>query len=466
MRKKQGQQRSILEKSETSRKWRAPGTPAMLWTVFAVLLIAIIAVVLWVWPGVLRGGDSADLSAYGNNALDMAMLEPDAFNRLSGETPKLEVALEPLRRPFDELGEDGAKDDRLKAIRTSQADFRDVAFYRKSVRLDKDELSYGGSYTAADQLKWGNYLLARNQLKTFRHWLDGFRLYFIDANGLVIPEVGESGGVLTAHGDHHWPLQLQYVRLLLNAEKREAVKHVRDDIFAQIELLLPIMREPPATESVTFPSILYPLTSSEAEPTPAPVDPEADRMHDVIALKDVDLWTLRALAINDDRFQPIYDYWEDKVVNAQIAEGIYAYGVRPSDGAYINTVGEPFEVYSYAASQIALHLAEVGHDVDAFLDTAQSLLSSGGKLYASYHMVSLTPIDTEQNLAALGDIGILAKLTERDLLAERAEAAARLQYADLKESKVYGLFFREVSGDSYLIAAEDNLSLLLTGLYD
>jgi hypothetical protein len=405
----------------------------------ALLLAAAISLAYFFLPGFGRRGQDIriDLSLPGQNP-NVDFLDPDQV--WPGVLSQLQA------KSFVDVGV-GGKSVRLLAD----------SFTVTKTRDPKDAFA-SQVYKADDLLIYGAAVAEQGTESRFADFMTDFESNFWTGD-LPYSQLESDGMQLIRYGGDDWSLLLRYERALVLAWQRWPTKRIEQSIRRGIDVLKPLFAGDLLGRPADLPpEVTHFWESAAVTPTPLPSGSRGE----MILLKDLDVFTLRALSAFDSDFSAYADDWQSVLANGRATVGapFPAYAIWSDRSGYIFIAEDGFAVNTEDLLITLLHLAEAGLCDEAPLDFFRNALFDDG-LSTRYRVNDGSSAGEEADPGLYALCARLGRAAGDHLLTERAKEILMHSYASSQTSLIRGAFYRQSDDDSFVMSTRDNALALL-----
>jgi hypothetical protein len=337
--------------------------------------------------------------------------------------------------------------------------------YRLAGRFGKPEAVLATVGSAANQLRYGTYLMEQGWEEDFQTWYRDFAEIFFTSEGLVKSQASLAG-LDASQADDFWRVNLAALRLLGQSctlwpdlSRQAALRQLSDLLLAEAgQGLGPDF-------NATVPTVA-PTPDPAATPTPKPTaSPPAEpgKTLPVLRLASLDLFTMQQLAQLDSRWQDLYNICLPLVKNGCISDDLplYALGYSTAEQGYLNYSGITPAVDTEEALLTILHLCEVGEANPLSIHWLRDQLFNGDAIYETYHIAQGQATTDRECVAGYAIIARIARIQNDQDLYDAAVRRLLWHRATSQTSAALSAVFR--TGDDGLVTvyAKDNTWTLL-----
>lgn len=344
-----------------------------------------------------------------------------------------------------------------------------LAWYRLPGRTGRPPGESAPYALAADQLRYGQYLLEQDRRKAFQEWWLYFRRQWLNDSG----DVRERLFSLPADTDDGsspagWLREnLLLARILAQSCSLWPDQARLEDLHKLSALLLPVLADSGFTEQTAYVPVTAPVLDPGATPTPKPPvtptpDPDREQALDVLRLASLDLFAMQALVLIDPAWQSILDTSRERVIAGYLNDALplYAWAWQPS-GGYLPFAGSQPLIDTEEAMATILHLCEVGIIPQTSISWIRDQLYNHTVLYAAYHAGQGSAAVKQESHAVYAMVARIARIIQDEALYRAAVDRLLWHQATSRTSPALSAFFRETANDEIFVWAADNTWALL-----
>ncbi|NLJ95370.1 MAG: hypothetical protein GX326_07785 [Clostridiaceae bacterium] len=423
-----------------------------------VLVIILVLILLFVFPGFLR--DSYRMEPLANRRLTLRD-EASLARRLSEKDQAIELAFkENFLIQFLSEG----KESKIEGVLTS-------------VELDSQEnITENLSFLLDDQFLWGKYLVLTEQEKEFEKWQEMITtLYrFEDSWAVILNQNGQP----TETTDITWAYDLKYAEVLLLSFNQNPSKQTLKEIKQIMEPLLPLFADNklPANVKIDVERIFFPETSSEAKPTANEALFDPYKEEEFIALVDVNLHVLESFALIDENWQKPFEEWltifEEAIggsVNDEESVIFYPIGISSDLEDYFATGNQAFSASTWENVKILYNVSDIIPNPTLSGFYKREILQTNF-LNKAYHNVSLQSLSENSDAASMA---LFSQLISQDGINNETiqinesikNGLTVLQYNN-RFVDLDGLYYEKTEDGKFLFTAKNQISVLNSALFE
>ncbi len=418
-----------------------------------LILILLAAVLLFLYPGFLRGKRDHALSNRRYSIWD----QQDTADRLRGRRTKLEnLFYKNFLIPFEKDGK--------------ATDMQGITHQITITLNASDELNKQDEFWLEDQLLYGKYLALTGQKREFINWQKQIEQLYLYENSWVL--VLNKNMEVLDKTENTWPYDLKYAEVLLTAYNLDPSRALKKDLEAVMERAEPYFSVAELTPNTQMEveNVYYPETSSDNKPTVNPdlLDPYNEEQF--IRLSDVNLFVLESFAELDESWLKPCQTWK-KVFADSLAENstFYPLGVFPDLKSFIMSGEQAFTVCTKDNIRI-LYQNPFAVETPTTSGFFKKTILARNSLAKSYHIATEQSLSDESDLAALSIFSqyLTARSPENsaetEQLLDSIRIGFRLQRFDDELSPLDQMYHQTIHGQEVLFTAEDQLQVLISGL--
>jgi hypothetical protein len=337
-----------------------------------------------------------------------------------------------------------------------------ASWYRLAGKFGQPDAVRSAEYLAADQLRYGWFLLEQGDRKIFQNWWLRFRAMYLTETGVIRPDKGSAN---LAAGDF-WRTNLAGARLLLQSCSRWPDRQRRADLQQLSAQLLELAASGLAVEYLAGMPTPGPTFNPAATPTPKPsVSPAAIAAPQIAVLRlaTLDVFAMQQLVQVDPRWQDLAAKYLAIVKAGYLGDALplYALAYDASRQGYLPYSGDSPSVDTAEAMLVMLHLSEIGQLNGHSLSWLREQLYNQHALYESYHITQNQPTSSQECLPAYAMAARIARIQgDQDLYAAAVERLVWHQ-ATNQRSAALDAIYREDAAGLILVTAADNTWALL-----
>lgn len=371
--------------------------------------------------------------------------------------------------PVDGLVYDNPASDRLAAALREllESNIGLESWYQLPVRTLSQEAERSGVYLAADQIRYGFWLLEQSDKRAFHSWNESFRQSFY-SDGFVVSARISGPDRTDELQAASWSDTLAYARLILTACDVWMDVELWQQVNRLSEALLTVFGQPggpDANYAVAIPTPAIPL-EPDVTPTPKPEispTPVPPPIYQLTELASIDLLAMRQLIQVDETWEDIYTNWLSIIRQAYISDALplYARAVWPDHQNYLLFAGEQPNIDTESSLLVLLHLSEVGEADQRSLRWLSEQMFNQFALYEAYHAAQGHSVVSDECVAGYAITARIARITGDALLYERAIDRLVWHLATNPRSDALDMVFRQDSKDQIRVFAHDNTWALL-----
>ena len=358
-------------------------------------------------------------------------------------------------------------EERMLILLRSSSSNNLAAWYQPAGRLGKPAAIQAADYLAADQLRYGQYLLEQGKRQAFINWWQDFCLSFLTRESTIAGSlaVRESADYQTSD---FWRNNLAALRLLAQScvkwpdrQRQAELKNLSGVLLSMSAAGIPAdFAAIVPTAAPTLNPAATPTPKPQATPTPSAAD---EPSLDVLRLASLDLYTMQQLAQLDIAWQAHYEHYLPIVRDGYLGDRLplYAFGYDENQQGYLPFTGDSPAADTGEALLTVLHLCEAGQEVTRSLSWIRDQLYNEKAIYTAYHIAQGSAASTEECVPAYAIVARIARIIDDPDLYAAAVGRLLWHQATSQRSEVLSLVFRQDQAGLIRVLAEDNTWALL-----
>jgi hypothetical protein len=339
-----------------------------------------------------------------------------------------------------------------------------ASWYRPANRTGIPPAARSGLYLAADQLRYGQFVLEQGERQEFLNWWQSFSQVYIVADGSVRSSTGETG---PADQFPDWRVNSQAMRLLAQScslwpdNKRLAALRRLSDRMIRLA-----SQSGPADFLALVPTPA-PVPDPAATPTPKPAvtaQPEKPALPlKVLRLASLDLFAMQQMTQVDPRWQDLSARYLQIVDGGYIGDALPLYGLAydPAQNGYLPFDGDIPVIDAEEALLTILHLTEIGQENPRSLSWIRDQIYNQKAIYKAYHVTQGQPAEKIECVEAYAIVARIARIKEDRELYDAALALLLWHQATGSKSEVKSAIYSQDKDGLIEIWASDNTWALL-----
>ena len=342
-----------------------------------------------------------------------------------------------------------------------------AAWYQPAGRLGKPAAIQAKDCLAADQLRYGQYLLEQGKRQAFTKWWQGFRTSFITRENTVAGSLDDQE-TTAGQTSEFWRNNFAALRLLAQSCEKWPDRQRQFELKNLSGVLLAMSSSGIAADFSAIVPTTAPTLNPAATPTPKPLatptpsSPDEPSL-DVLRLASLDLYTMQQLAQLDTAWQSRYERYLPIVLAGYLGDRLplYAFGYDENQQGYLPFTGDSPTVDTGEALLTVLHLCEAGQDASRSLSWIRDQLYNERAIYTAYHIAQGSAASTEECVTAYAVAARIARIIGDPKLYGAAVDRLLWHQATSQSSEVLSLVFRQDEAGLIRVLAGDNTWTLL-----
>ncbi|HBP37832.1 MAG TPA: hypothetical protein DD640_03665 [Clostridiales bacterium] len=339
-----------------------------------------------------------------------------------------------------------------------------VSWHQLAGKYGSPEAVASDIYSAADQLRYGWYLLEQGDRRAFQEWWLGFRAGYRTESGAFRVKADDAAAAAADSG--FWRSNQMTARLLAQSCSAWPDAQRLDDLFRLSDQLLESHETALASDYLANVPTSAPIPDPAATPTPKPTaSPAADkpRQTAVLRLSSIDLFAMQQLVQIDPRWQVLAGQYLKVVEDGYLGDSLplYALAYDQAQDGYLPFAGDAPVVNTEEAMLVMLHLCEISRLDPHSMSWLREQIFNEKALYEFYHITQGTAASAEECLPAYAMAARIARIQgDRDLYAAAADLLL-WHRATNQRSPALNAIFRENADGLVRVTAIDNTWALL-----
>lgn len=342
-----------------------------------------------------------------------------------------------------------------------------AAWYQPAGRLGKPAAIQARECLAADQLRYGQYLLEQGKRQAFIKWWQGFRTSFVTRENTISSSLADQEPA-AGQTSEFWRNNFAALRLLAQScakwpdrQRQAELKNLSGVLLAMSSGGIPAdFSAIVPTTAPTLNPAATPTPKPQATPTPSAAE---EPLLDVLRLASLDLYTMQQMAQLDAAWQARYEHYLPIVLAGYLGDRLplYAFGYDENQQGYLPFNGDSPAVDTGEALLTVLRLCEAGQDVTRSLSWIRDQLYNERAIYTAYHIAQGSAASTEECVPAYAVVARIARIIGDPGLYAAAVDRLLWHQATSQRSEVLSLVFRQDEAGLIRVLAEDNTWALL-----
>ena len=362
--------------------------------------------------------------------------------------------------------------ERVESLLFSESGQTWNSWYQLEARLGEPPARLSEEILVSDQLLYGQYLLEKQDRRSFTAWWEAFEITFLQMEEAENDAPDTAGYQLNTQSvqDAFRLLRVlgQSCTLWPDRSRQEKFFTLSDNLLASFETGFPADIE----VSVPTPEpTLDPAASPTPRPTDQPVpDPSDQPRREALSLSSLDLFTMKTLAETDEHWQALYDRSLALVLNGYLHDDLplFALAWDPETDSYLRFSGDAAGVNLEASLMTLLYLAETGQAPQRSLAWLRSELINRRALYTAYDIVQGVPANQNESILSYALAARIARITDDQILYDQAIEKLLWHRATSPTSEALSAIFEvfgqdEATGQELIrVRADHNLWAMLS----